>query len=164
MTADPQFGEVRRVLVDSTSVRAHRHAAGAARRAKHLVAKVAARRQGLGRSRGGLTSKIVVTTGATAHATQVHHHGIPRTGPAMTAGIPTCVSKLPMVVQMGGRPSLAMTSALPGLPIMAASLGLLRVSVNVLSPAKGVLLLMGTEIVFGAESFWSQVRVPLVAV
>jgi len=31
MTADPQFGEVRRVLVDSTNVRAHRHAAGAAR-------------------------------------------------------------------------------------------------------------------------------------
>ena len=33
MTADPQFGEVRRVLVDSTIVRAHRHAAGAARKA-----------------------------------------------------------------------------------------------------------------------------------
>ena len=32
MTADPQFGEVRRVLVDSTIVRAHRHAAGAARK------------------------------------------------------------------------------------------------------------------------------------
>src|SRR3954463_14597477 len=32
MTADPQFGEVRRVLVDSTVVRAHRHAAGAARK------------------------------------------------------------------------------------------------------------------------------------
>ena len=31
MTADPQFGEVRRVLVDSTTVRAHRHAAGARR-------------------------------------------------------------------------------------------------------------------------------------
>jgi putative transposase len=31
MTADPQFGEVRRVLVDSTIVRAHRHAAGAPR-------------------------------------------------------------------------------------------------------------------------------------
>ena len=30
MTADPQFGEVRRVLVDSTVARAHRHAAGAA--------------------------------------------------------------------------------------------------------------------------------------
>jgi transposase len=61
MTADPQFGEVRRVLVDSTVVRAHRHAAGAARRSKHLGAAESARRQGLGRSRGGLTSKIVLT-------------------------------------------------------------------------------------------------------
>jgi transposase len=32
MTADPQFGDVRRVLVDSTTVRAHRHAAGAPRK------------------------------------------------------------------------------------------------------------------------------------
>src|SRR3954451_19451308 len=61
MTADPQFGEVRRVLVDSTNVRAHRHAAGAARKAKHLGASTSARRQGLGRSRGGLASKIVLT-------------------------------------------------------------------------------------------------------
>jgi transposase len=34
LTADPAFGEVRRVLVDSTLVRAHRHAAGARRRKK----------------------------------------------------------------------------------------------------------------------------------
>lgn len=34
MTADPQFGEVRRVLVDSTTIRAHRHAAGALRKKK----------------------------------------------------------------------------------------------------------------------------------
>lgn len=34
MTADPQFGEVRRVLVDSTTVRAHRHAAGVRRKKK----------------------------------------------------------------------------------------------------------------------------------
>ena len=34
MTADPQFGDVRRVLVDSTTIRAHRHAAGALRRKK----------------------------------------------------------------------------------------------------------------------------------
>jgi transposase len=61
LTADPRFGEVRRVLVDSTNVRAHRHAAGAPRQAKHLGAEASARRQGLGRSRGGLTSKIVVT-------------------------------------------------------------------------------------------------------
>ena len=32
MTADPQFGEVRRVLIDSTIVRAHRHAAGASKK------------------------------------------------------------------------------------------------------------------------------------
>ena len=34
MTADPQFGDVRRVLVDSTIVRAHQHAAGAPRKKK----------------------------------------------------------------------------------------------------------------------------------
>lgn len=34
LTADPAFGEVRRVLVDSTTARAHRHAAGAARKKK----------------------------------------------------------------------------------------------------------------------------------
>ena len=34
LTADPQFGDVRRVLVDSTIARAHRHAAGARRRKK----------------------------------------------------------------------------------------------------------------------------------
>jgi transposase len=61
MTADPQFGEVRRVLVDATNIRAHRHAAGARRTHKHLGAAESARRQGLGRSRGGLTSKIVLT-------------------------------------------------------------------------------------------------------
>lgn len=34
LTAAPAFGEVRRVLVDATTVRAHRHAAGARRRQK----------------------------------------------------------------------------------------------------------------------------------
>lgn len=34
LTADPAFGDVRRVLVDATTVRAHRHAAGAHRRQK----------------------------------------------------------------------------------------------------------------------------------
>ena len=34
MTADPAFGAVRRVFVDSTIARAHRHAAGARRRKK----------------------------------------------------------------------------------------------------------------------------------
>jgi putative transposase len=34
LTADPELGEVRRVLIDSTVVRAHQHAAGAPRRKK----------------------------------------------------------------------------------------------------------------------------------
>lgn len=34
MTADPAFGEVRRVLIDSTTIRAHRHAAGVRRKKK----------------------------------------------------------------------------------------------------------------------------------
>ena len=34
VTADPAFGDVRRVLVDSTIVRAHQHAAGARRKKK----------------------------------------------------------------------------------------------------------------------------------
>ena len=34
LTADPQLGEVRRVLIDSTLVRAHQHAAGARRKKK----------------------------------------------------------------------------------------------------------------------------------
>ena len=32
LTADPAFGEVRRVLIDSTTIRAHPHAAGARRK------------------------------------------------------------------------------------------------------------------------------------
>jgi transposase len=44
MTADPQFGEVRRVLIDSTTVRAHRHAAGV-RRKKKRSGRPAARRR-----------------------------------------------------------------------------------------------------------------------
>ena len=34
LTAAPELGEVRRVLIDSTTVRAHQHAAGARRRKK----------------------------------------------------------------------------------------------------------------------------------
>ena len=34
LTADPELGEVRRVLIDSTIVRAHQHAAGARRKHK----------------------------------------------------------------------------------------------------------------------------------
>jgi transposase len=37
LTADPTFGAVRRVLVDSTIVRAHQHAAGARRKKKRSV-------------------------------------------------------------------------------------------------------------------------------
>src|SRR3954468_14953254 len=88
MTADPQFGEGRRVFVDSTNVRARRAAAGAARKSKHLGAKPAARRQGLGRSRGGLTSKIVVTAADedTAIAVEVRPgqaHDAPRLKPML---------------------------------------------------------------------------------
>ncbi len=45
MTAAPQFGEVRRVLVDSTTIRAHRHAAGALRAKKRSAASGAPRRR-----------------------------------------------------------------------------------------------------------------------
>jgi putative transposase len=34
LTARPEFGDVRRVLIDATTVRAHQHAAGARRRKK----------------------------------------------------------------------------------------------------------------------------------
>jgi transposase len=34
LTANPELGEVRRVLIDSTTVRAHQHAAGARRKKK----------------------------------------------------------------------------------------------------------------------------------
>lgn len=34
LTAEPRFGDVKRVLIDSTIVRAHQHAAGARRRKK----------------------------------------------------------------------------------------------------------------------------------
>jgi len=43
LTADPGFGEVRRVLVDSTLVRAHRHAAGALRKKKRSAASAVPR-------------------------------------------------------------------------------------------------------------------------
>ena len=37
LTADPQFAEVRRILIDATIVRAHQHAAGAWRKKKSSV-------------------------------------------------------------------------------------------------------------------------------
>jgi transposase len=61
LTTDPAFGEVRRVLLDSTIVRAHAHAAGAPRTAKRIGAARSAAAQGLGRSRGGFTTKVVLT-------------------------------------------------------------------------------------------------------
>lgn len=51
MTDDPQFGEVRRVFVDSTVVRAHRHAAGAAR--KKVASGRSSRRGGRGSAAAG---------------------------------------------------------------------------------------------------------------
>jgi transposase len=55
LTDRPAFEAVRRVLIDSTIVRAHVHAAGA--RKKNGTAEA----QGLGRSRGGFSSKIMAT-------------------------------------------------------------------------------------------------------
>jgi putative transposase len=46
MTADPQFDGVRRVLVDSTIIRAHRHAAGVPRKKKRSGRNAAPRRKG----------------------------------------------------------------------------------------------------------------------
>lgn len=60
-TANPVFGGVRRVLIDSTVIRAHMHASGARRRHKKIGAARSAAEQGLGRSRGGLTTKVVLT-------------------------------------------------------------------------------------------------------
>jgi transposase len=45
LTADPAFGEVRRVLIDSTVVRAHQHAAGARRKKKSSGRSARARRR-----------------------------------------------------------------------------------------------------------------------
>lgn len=61
LTADPTFGDIRRVFIDSTIIRAHPHAAGARRRAKRIGATRSATAQGLGRSRGGFSTKVVVT-------------------------------------------------------------------------------------------------------
>ena len=61
LTADPLLADVRRVLIDSTIVRAHQHAAGGAAQAKKIRAERSARSQALGRSRGGLSTKVVVT-------------------------------------------------------------------------------------------------------
>ncbi|MBA4064777.1 MAG: hypothetical protein C0501_13895 [Isosphaera sp.] len=52
LTADPDLGEVRRVLVDATAVRAHPHAAGARRRGKKSGRPG---RRGSGRSAGAVT-------------------------------------------------------------------------------------------------------------
>jgi transposase len=75
LTANPSFAEVRRVFIDSTIIRAHPHAAGARRRHKKIGPETSARAQGLGRSRGGFTSKIVVT--ATDENTAVAVNVIP---------------------------------------------------------------------------------------
>jgi len=61
LTDNPVFGSVRRVFIDSTIIRAHQHAAGARRKAKKIGPERSARAQGLGRSRGGFSTKVVVT-------------------------------------------------------------------------------------------------------
>jgi transposase len=61
LTADPVFGDLRRVFIDSTIIRAHQHAAGARRKAKRIGAERSAAAQGLGRSRGGFSTKVIMT-------------------------------------------------------------------------------------------------------
>ncbi len=61
LTDQPRFGDIRRVLIDSTIIRAHPHAAGAPRKAKKLGVQRSAQAQGLGRSRGGFTTKVMLT-------------------------------------------------------------------------------------------------------
>jgi transposase len=54
LTAHPELAAIRRILIDATNVRAHRCAAGAPK-------KGSASEQGLGRSRGGFSTKMVLT-------------------------------------------------------------------------------------------------------
>ncbi len=65
LTDRPPFDEVRRISIDSTIVRAHQHAAGARKK------KGGSATQGLGRSRGGFSSKILVTAADEATAVEV---------------------------------------------------------------------------------------------
>ena len=90
LTDAPSFGEVRRILIDSTVVRAHAHAAGARRRHKKIGAEASAKLQGLGRSRGGFSTKIVLTAADenTAVAVEIipgQAHDAPRLEPMLKA-------------------------------------------------------------------------------
>jgi transposase len=103
LTANPVFGAVRRVFIDSTIIRAHVHAAGARRRHKKISAERSATVQGLGRSRGGFTSKIVATATDenTAVAVEVipgQAHDAPRLKPMLAA---SC-RRLPVIDEMVG--------------------------------------------------------------
>jgi len=73
VTDNPDFGPIRRILIDSTIIRAHPHAAGARRKAKRIGTERSAASQGLGRSRGGFSTKVVVTASdeSTALAVEV---------------------------------------------------------------------------------------------
>ncbi len=62
LTADQVLGSVRRVFIDSTIIRAHQHAAGARRKVTRIGATRSATLQGLGRSRGGFSTKVIVTS------------------------------------------------------------------------------------------------------
>jgi transposase len=103
LTANPVFADIRRVLIDSTIIRAHPHAAGARRRHKKIGADASAKSQGLGRSRGGFSSKIVVTATdeSTAVAVEVvpgQANDAPRLEPMLKA---TC-QRLPVIDEMTG--------------------------------------------------------------
>jgi transposase len=61
LTDHPLFGDIRRVFIDATIIRAHPHAAGARRKHRKIGPARSATAQGLGRSRGGFTTKVIVT-------------------------------------------------------------------------------------------------------
>ena len=61
VTDNPVFGPIRRIRIDSTIIRAHPHAAGARRKVQKIGKERSATAQGLGRSRGGFSTTVVVT-------------------------------------------------------------------------------------------------------
>ena len=57
LTANPARGDVRRVLIDSTIVRAHQHSAGAPRKKRRLAANGQRRNRGLAVVGAGIPAK-----------------------------------------------------------------------------------------------------------
>jgi putative transposase len=94
MTAEPDLGDFRRVLIDSIIVRAHQHAAGTRR---------SAAAQALGRSRGGLTTKVIVTAADedTAIAVDVLH-GHAHNAPHLVRMLDRALDRVPEVDEVVG--------------------------------------------------------------